>query len=207
MCIARVYEEIFPFGIYIKNAMHLRKRCKCRDILREEMFVEFETLASDLLSLRLEEERQRASALDEKTFKLTLSLSVGLTVLGSTAAFFAKGVWADIVVAVIGIGVFFVLGAGFVALGALRTLPSYGYGTQFLLRKSENEQIILADALARQETMNQMRHLRNETSFQALRNGLLLIFAGIALFFSTEVFESTGTIRTDSACQSEKAAE
>ena len=206
MRIARLFEEIFPFGQYIRNVKRLRKRCKRTDILREEMFIEYETLESNLLKRRLEEERQRASALDEKTFKLTLSLSVGLAVLGSTAAFFAKGVWVDIVVAAIGIGVSFVLGAGFVALGALRTLPSYGYGTQFLLQKRENENMILADALARQESMNQIRHLRNETSYQALRNGLLLIFGGIALIFVTEVFEPTGIDQTDSALQTENTA-
>ena len=203
MYIARFCEEIFPFGQYIGNVKRLRKRCKRTDILREEMFIEYETLENDLLERRLEEERQRASALDEKTFKFTLSLSVGLTVLGSTAAFFAKGVWADAVVAIIGIGIFFVLGAGFLALGALRTLPSYGYGTQFFLQKRENEKMILAGALARQETTNQIRHLRNETSYQALRNGLLLIFGGIALIFVTEVFDPTGIDQTDSALQSE----
>ena len=74
--------------------------------------------------------------MDEKTFKLTLSLSVGLTVLGSTAAFLTKVISSatiqTLLTIVIGIGLSYVLVAGFVALGALRTLQTYGYGTQFL---------------------------------------------------------------------------
>ena len=68
------------------------------------------------------------------------------------------------------------------ALGALRTFPTYGYGTQFLLQQRENTETVLADALARQETMNNIRHLRNETAYAALRNGLLFLFAGIIVF-------------------------
>ena len=79
-------------------------------------------------------------------------------------------------------GLLYVLLAGFVALGALRTLPSYGYGTQFLLPQKDDQKV-LAEALARQETMNIIRHLRNETAYQALRNGFwLLLFVGILIF-------------------------
>ena len=100
---------------------------------------------------RLEEERERASAMDEKTFKLPLSLSVGLTVLGSTAAFLTKVISSatiqTLLTIVIGIGLSYVLAAGFVALGALRTFPTYGYGTQFLLHQRENTETVLADAV------------------------------------------------------------
>ena len=91
---------------------------------------------------------------------------------------------------IIGLGLFYVLAAGFVALGALRTLPSYGYGTQFMLQQQGNTQTILADALARQETMNIIRHLGNETAYQALRNGLLLLFVGILIFAATLTYQS-----------------
>ena len=124
--------------------------------------------------------------MDEKTFKLTLSLSIGLTVLGSMAAFLIKVVSSVTIQTISTIliysGVLYVLFAGFVALGALRTLRSYGYGTQFLLQQKKEEQKILAEALARQETMNIIRHLRNETAYQALRNGLCLLFVGIVIF-------------------------
>ena len=73
---------------------------------------------------------------------------------------------------------------------ALRTLPSYGYGTRFLLDQSVDPPQILADALARQETMNVVRHLRNEAAYQAMRNGLLFLFAGIMVFAGTLAYEA-----------------
>lgn len=85
---------------------------------------------------------------------------------------------------------FYVLSAGFVALGALRTLPSYGYGTRFLLQQEDNAPSTVADALARQELMNNIRHLRNETAYQALRNGLILLFVAILLFAATLAYQT-----------------
>ena len=186
MCISRIVEELFPFVHYLKRTSYLRKRCKSKDILREEGYADYQTLSLQQLEKRLEEERQRASAIDEKSFKLTLSLSIGLTVLGLMVAFFSKSVSSAILqkvtAIIIGISLFYVLAAGLVALGALRTSQSYGYGTQFLLLLKKNSQTVLANALARQEIMNTIRHLRNETAYQALRNGLLFLFAGILVF-------------------------
>ena len=208
MRIYRIWEEVFPFDPYRRNVKRLKKRRDRKDILRKDGYTEFEILSVDQLEQRLDEERQRAVALDEKTFKLTLSFTLGLTILGSTAAFVAKGVSSNAVEAVIGIGILFVLGAGGVALTALQTAPSYGYGTHFLLhlQKQGNKQRVLADALARQETMNQIRQLRNEVSFQALRNGLVLVFAGIVLFFVAAVYEPPGGIQPNAGPQAENAS-
>ena len=192
MCIKRIFEEAFPFWIYVKNVSYLKNRRDREDILREHSYTEYETLSLDRLERRLGEERQRGTALDEKTFKLTLSLSIGLTILGVVTAFHADGMWSSGVSVVFAIGILFLFGAGFLALGALRTAPTYGYGTGFLLRARANGKVILADQLARQETMNQIRHLRNETSYQALRNGFLLIFAGIMLHFITAIYGPSG---------------
>lgn len=186
MYFSRIAEELFPFAHYFVRKKRLGRRSESEDILNEQQFAGYSALSAQQLTQRLDEERQRASAMDEKTFKLTLSLSVGLTVLGSTAAFLVKAVSSAAVqttlTVIIGLGLFYVLAAGFVALGALRTFPSYGYGTQFLLQQQGNAQNVLADALARQETMNNIRHLRNETAYQALRNGLFLLFVGILIF-------------------------
>ena len=93
--------------------------------------------------------------MDDKTFKLTISLSVGFTVLGSTAAFLVRTIFSPpiqtTIMAIVALGVFYILAAGFVALGALRTARSYGYGTRFLLQQQAKAQEVLADALARQE--------------------------------------------------------
>lgn len=132
--------------------------------------------------------------MNEKTFKLTLALSVGLTVLGITSIYLNTDIpyaVAQKVFAVsIGLGLFYVLAAGFLALGALRTRPMYGYGTEFVLelQQQTNKQATLAGALARQEIMNLIRHLQNETVFQSLRNGLILLFLAIFLIFFTILF-------------------
>ena len=196
MDISRAFEEIFPFVHYVKQQNRLRQRAESSGILSCQAFTGYDTLLAEQLKDRLKEERERAQVTDEKTFKLTLSLSVGLTVLGSIAASLITVVSCVavqiILTVIIGFSLFFVLSAGFVALGALRTFPSYGYGTQFLLKLKQKEsvQTVLAAALASQETMNTIRHLRNETAYQALRNGLLLLFAGILIFLVTLAYQS-----------------
>ena len=193
MRISQVIEELLPFWPYLKHSIRLRRRCDCEDILRKRAFSDYETLSRDVLNQRLKEERQRASAIDEKTFRLTLSLSVGLTVLGLMVAFLTEIVTfaalQTMLTVMIGVGLIYVLAAGLVAISALRTFPSYGYGSQFHLQQQDNTQRVLADALARQETMNNIRHLRNETAYQALRNGLLLLFAGIIVLTGTLVYQ------------------
>ena len=71
--------------------------------------------------------------MDEKTFKLTLSFSVGVTIVGlasSSLVDTVSGVTLQVILALfLGLGTLFVLAAAFLALGALRTLPAYGYGT------------------------------------------------------------------------------
>lgn len=193
MCISRIAEEIFPFGHYILRSRRKKKQCGARNPLQELHCPDYETVSADGLKQRLTEEHQRASSMDEKTFKLTFSLSVGLTVLGSTAAFLtnviSSGTIQTISTIVIGCGVLYVLAAGFVTLGALRTLPTYGYGTSFLLQ-SQNNQKMLAEALTCQEAMNIIRQLRNETAYQALRNGLCLIYAGIMIIAAMLAYQA-----------------
>ena len=190
MSIQRVFEEILPFVPFLTRASQQRRRSESGDILECPQFAGYGSLPEDQLEGRLGEERKRAQLLDEKTFKLTLSLSIGLTVVGSTAVPLIRvlsGPGMQLIVgACIGLGLFYVLAAGFVALGALRTMRSYGYGTRFLLElpKQDNRQIYLAAELARQETMNLIRHLRNETAYQALRNGLYFLFAAIMVSFA-----------------------
>ena len=205
MCISLIAEEIFPFGHYVLRSRRKKKQCVEENPLQELQCTDYETVSLDGLKQRLREEHQRASSMDEKTFKLTLSLSVGLTVLGSAAAFLTNMISSGAIqttsTIVIGCGVLYVLAAGFVALGALRTLPTYGYGTKFLLQY-QNDQRMLAEALACQEAMNIIRQLRNETAYQALRNGLCLVYAGIMIiaamlayqaFFSEPCGNSMGT--------------
>ena len=123
--------------------------------------------------------------MDDKTFKMTLALTFGLTVLGSTTSFLLKEIpftnlWILIAV-LISSSIFYTMAAGFIALGALKTLPSYGYGTDFLLR-ARDDRSVLVYALAAQEKVNLIRHLRNECAYQSLRNGFVCLFLALGLF-------------------------
>ena len=192
MCISRIFEEVFPFFSYCRNRSRLEKRRACLNILDLKMFADYEKLSPEQLTRRLDDEHQRASAIDEKTFKMTLSLSVGLTIIGLTTAFLTKPEFDGAILIVLHLpvvlGLFYLLVAVYMALGALRTLPKYGYGTEFVLMKlQENTRKakILADALARQECINTIRLLRNETAYQALRNGFYLLSTWILIFVVT----------------------
>ena len=196
--ISWIGEELFPFVHCRLRSRRLMRRLAEENILNDVAFADFVALSEAQIEHRLDEEHKRASAMDEKTFKLTLSLSVALTVLGSTAAFVANTITSPLVQATLiilfGVGVFYVLGAGLMAVSALRTQPLYGYGTRFLVQRQTEQDArrVLAEALARQEIMNIVRHLRNETAYQALRNGLLILFAGILGFSATLVLQSLG---------------
>ncbi len=194
MWISRIFEEVIPFIPYWVHSRRKRQQAECKNILDQQNFTEYRELSEQQIMCRLMEERQRASAMDEKTFKLSLSLSVGLTFLGLAATFLIKVIGyatVQIILTIfIGLGVLYALSAGYVAVGALRTLPSYGYGTGFLLQhQKQTQECLLAEALARQETMNIIRHLRNETAYQALRNGLFLLVVGILVFLISFVYQ------------------
>ena len=193
MCISRIFEELFPFFAYPRNRSRVKKRLNCCNILNLKDFADYKKLSSKQLIHRLDDEHQRASAMDEKTSKMTLSLSVGLTIFGFTIAFLTKSEFDDVVLMVSLIlvvpGLLYLLIAVFMTLDALRTHPKYGYGTKFILDKSQGgtrEVEILARALARQECMNTIRHLRNEAVYQTLRNAFWLLFPWILI--STVIF-------------------
>lgn len=175
---------------YYRNRSRVQKRRDCSSILNLEEFAAYNTLPLEQLKGRVDEEHQRASALDEKTFRMGLSLSVGLTIHGFMTAFLTKSKFDGMVLilllmlAVLGLLYLFV--AGCMAFSVLRTLPKYGYGTGFLLNKSRpnaRETEILAIALAQQESMNIIRQIRNETAYQALRNGFCLLLVAYVMMF------------------------
>ena len=187
----RMLEEVFPFFAYCRNCSCVERRLALPDILVCKMYADYVALSPEQLAHRIKEEHVRASVLDEKTFKMTLSLSVGLTILGLAIGFFAKTEYSGIVrmalFVPIALSLPYLLVAGYLAIGALRTVPKYGYGTHFVLKSQEGGQnariLFLAQSLACQECMNNKRHLRNEASFQALRNGFALLGLWILIFF------------------------
>ena len=188
--VKRIVEELYPAGTYLLSVRRKKKESNSENILNKQEFAHYCELSEDDLGNRLKEEHKRASTMDEKTSKLTVSFSIVLTLLGSSIAFLKSVVFpvamqatlSTLVNALVSLGLFYCISAGLVALGALRTLPLHGYGTQFLLKYHENKKPMLAECLARQETINLIRHLRNETAFQSLRNGLLLFILVILMF-------------------------
>lgn len=190
MCILRFAEEIFPFAFYFLRSRRQRRRSESREILSEREFTNYIDLSEGELKERLKEEHQRASAIDEKTSKLTISFSIALTFVGAAIVFLKNTVspvvmQTDLSVLVnflIFLGLFYSIVAGLVALGALRTAPRHGYGTRFLLEQDKLMIEILAESLARQEVINLVPQLRNEAAFQSLRNGLWIFVVVIAIF-------------------------
>ena len=196
MRISQIAEQLFPFWNYCKYSKRLKKQCDVEVDPCAKELADYQKLPQEQLRQRLKEEHQRASAMDEKTFKLTFSLSVGLTVLGSTIAYLTQvipsGMVQKFLIGVIGIGLIYILAAGFMALGAVRTRETYGFGTEFLLQlqQEENVQVVLADALACQEKVNIIRRNRNETAYQAIRIGFGALFVGIIVFLVTLMYHS-----------------
>ena len=196
MRICGYLEELLPFAYYLVRSRSKRELCDSGKILHEKEFIKYKTLSEKQIKHRLDDEHRRAENLDEKTFKLTLSFSVGLTFLGLAAAFLIKSIQIPqiktLLIVLFFVGIIYTLTAGFTALGGLRTLPRYGYGTHFLLSitQSSDPRTIMANALACQEAMNIVRQLRNEAAYQALRNGLWLLFIGILVFAATLAYQS-----------------
>lgn len=185
--VSRVGEEIAPVFFFFFRARRLLHRAEALDILKtSQNYVDYATLTEEQLSGRLIEERQRGASLDEKTFKLTLSLAIGLTVLGTGATALVRELppAAERLVVATGLAasIGYILGGGFLALGAMRSLRSYGYGTAMLLVADEERRNALAEALARQEIVNTVRSLRNEASYQMLRNGFVILMTTLVIF-------------------------
>ena len=194
MCLGHLAEELFPFAYYLRNSLRLKAQSKLADILEHEGFCRHNCLSLDELDRPLTEEHERASVLDDKTLKVTLFLSagfsvlgLGLTIIGSSSSMFmnttAPQIGPTLFTALFGVSVVYFLLASWLALGAVRTYPRFGFGTQYLLaRQRSNSTALVAEHLARQETLNVFRQCRNEAVFQTVRNGLILLVAGILAF-------------------------
>lgn len=196
MCILRLVEEIVPFIFYFVRSHRQKQRSESEEILSEREFKNYIDLSENNIKERLKEEHQRASTIDEKTSKLTISFSVALTFVGAAIVFLKNTVspvamQADLSVLVnflIFLGLFYSTMAGLMALGALRTAPRHGYGTPLFLEQETHRRKKLAESLARQEIINIVPQMRNEAAFQSLRNGLLLFIVVIVMFTGVFVF-------------------
>lgn len=182
--IHRVFEEVLPFLAFIENKRNIIAKVNDESAI-ESKVDRYKKLNSESLSCRITEEHQRAVKIDEKTSKFTLGLSVSLTVLATASSSFVKFVpnseHTTTISVICGIAALYMLAAGITALGSLKTLPTYGYGTDHEILKKESGASYLAEALCAQEFMNIVRQLRNEAAYQSLRNGFFMLFIALSV--------------------------
>ncbi len=182
--IVNLMEELLPFLFFIRNKNGVFKRV--RDSKKLSLLAKsYASLTSDNLAKRINEEHERAVKIDDKTSKFTLGLSVSLTVLAAASGSFVKFIpntdYASLVSIICGIASIYMLLAGIIALGALKTLPTYGYGTHHLINTAKDGDTYLSEALYAQEQMNIIRQLRNESAYQSLRNGFFMLLLALSI--------------------------
>ena len=189
MTYSQIIQEVFPFWYYVTIDRDLKRKINSRDRLRGEE--EYSTLDEERLEKCLEDEHQRASSIEEKTFKQFLSLSFIVAILTSALPLLQKnvidldGTIQEILNGIIVICLLYVCFAGFSVLRAIRTQTIYGYGASFLLKRQSKGKQILTGALVRQELTNLRIRNNNEVAFMALRNGFILVFIGILILGAT----------------------
>ncbi|MDD5065107.1 MAG: hypothetical protein PHQ35_10185 [Phycisphaerae bacterium] len=184
----RLFEELFPFVFFYFHSKRILRKAAYPGIGNKDgEYGLYHQLDEESLTRRLREEHERAKSIDEKTVKFTVSISIALTILGSIGGYYSKmldnGTLKLLVSSISGLSVLYTIMGGVLALGALRTLPLYGYGTDFVLKSKDNDEVKIA-ALAAQEKVNLARHLRNEAAYQCLRNGLIILMVSVVLFIA-----------------------
>lgn len=180
----RAFEEVFPIIPFWISKYKIKKQIDNDEEVSEKS-KSYDQLEADGINSRIKEEHERGVGIDDKTFKFTLGLSVSLTVLaavsGSLARYLPDSSYATFISTVCGIAALYMLAAGITALGALKTLATYGYGTDHMINQKTKGVSYVSQALYKQERMNIIRHLRNEAAYQSLRNGFLLLFFALAV--------------------------
>ena len=178
-----VTDRILPHVAFLCAERLLSKQM---EVLRtSDADSDYQTLGSDDLEARLQQEHERAQEMDDKTTKLTASPSAALALLGFAIPIALReidAIEADIAIAVLGVVLAaFLLDMLYLVLGAVRTVERFGYGTADLLevrRLTEEEALQLrATNLRLQELANLRRHNRNAASFSTLRNAFVVALA------------------------------
>ncbi|WP_332399272.1 hypothetical protein [Vibrio metschnikovii] len=190
----RFIEELFPFIYFYYLSRKLIN--KLNDIAQSDIDA-YSKLPDYKIEERLKDEHDRAQKIDDKTSKFTLGLSISLSIISASASgvvkFLPENNLNDFIVLIFSVSSLYMLSGGLIALGSLKTLPKFGYGTFFEINRSTS---ILAKSLIGQEKVNILRHVRNELSFMSLRNGFLMIFIALLLcvivLFDQVVVHDTG---------------
>ncbi len=189
----RLLEEVLPFIYYYKNRRNILAAASDRELINNDgSLSNYSDLSSCTINNRIKEEHDREQIIDEKTVKFTFTSTIALTLLSSISTFISKtitqGGFQSWSITLSAISVLYMLFGGLISLGALTTLPRYGYGTCYQI-KAKIDQKIKIYALAAQEKVNSVRHIRNEAAYQCIRNGLLLLIVSVIVtlfgFFTT----------------------
>jgi hypothetical protein len=191
----RAVEQIFPFVEYLRAYSRITTELKSfapgNRPVDGPAFSAVRAYCSAKpsdLEEALAAEHVRAAALDEKTFKHAGSMATALAVASAAttavAQLLTSPAWKVIVTALTVPAIFYVMIGGFIGIAAAaRTLPGYGTGVVFRLEQDAEPEFrkpyVLAEALACQERMNNIRVARNEAAFMCIRNGFL--FVGLAV--------------------------
>ena len=173
-------------------------KCKLRllddeEILDREEYSQFTEIVLEDLQMQLNRENERASAINEKTYKMGLSLSIALAITGYALTALPDQISYSVAKTCISVpiifSVFYFMAAGVTALGSIKTERIYGFTAQILLLGEDEQQQCFAKCLAQSEVMNNIRHLRNEAVYQCLHRGYYLLVVAIALFTGSHIFE------------------
>ena len=154
-------------------------------------------ITEDELKMLFDQDRTRAAALDEKTFKLSLALTAALTVLGTLSPLlldrFTSHAWKIACAILCALTVLYALSSGFIALGSMRALPVYGLGPTGIPRTATGaRRRNLASCLGRNQVVGYVRALRNEASYQLLRNGLTCLSCAITTYIAAVLLGYAG---------------
>ncbi len=177
----RVLEEIFPFIYLIFNILKVRSKPILCDTINS-----YSTLSIQDLLDRLKEEQKRGAIIEEKTFKFHGSFAAGFTLVNSTLFLLTEKISYpgsySFLYLLLSFSVLYLFFGAFIALYGIKNHRVYGYGTEFLVKLNKNKDKdtnICSEALVRQENENIIRNLRNEASFQSVRNSLFCFFMAI----------------------------
>jgi hypothetical protein len=190
-----IVEQVFPFVPYLQA--HSAIMAELATFRPGGRPAEGPTLASirsyctakpSDLEQALIAQQARSVALDEKTFKHAGSIATALAVASAATTAIAQSLsspfWKAVVVSFTLPAIIYVMIGGFIGIAAAaRTLPGYGTGIAFRIEQDAEPKAkkpyVIAEALACQERMNNIRVVRNEAAFLCIRNGFF--FVGLAV--------------------------
>lgn len=184
----RLVEEVLPVFHYLVRSRKKLKQAEDGDSVKT---AEYESQSEEVLIEILSGERSRGAALDEKTFKMTLSLTFGIGIVGTLSPFLLRQIESPftrwLCAFAVGLSVLYALMGGFVALGSMRTRPVYGLRLKVPKSRPGARRHDIADSIVRNEFVSLARHQRNETAYICLRNGFICLLVAL-LFFLFDLF-------------------